>query len=235
LTRQVRGLFIGATDTGVGKTLVSCELIRRMRSRGIDACGMKPVETGVGPAGPLDALALRTAAGGVDPLEEVCPQRFALPAAPCVAAQAEGREVDVGAVTRAFARLAARHECVITEGAGGVLVPLTPALDMAGLAAELGLPVLVVARARLGTLNHTLLTLEALRARALRVLGVVVSRADGVLSHADERNLAQLRSAIAELWKGDIPHLESGAGAPEESLDLDGILAALDLGGRERR
>lgn len=229
MTRQARGLFVSATDTGVGKTLVSCELIRRMRRRGIDACGMKPVETGVGPAGPLDALALRAAAGGLDPLEEVCPQRFALPAAPSVAARAEGREVDLEAVTQAFARLAARHECVITEGAGGLLVPLTPALDMAGLAAGLGLPVLVVARARLGTLNHTLLTLEALRARALPVLGVVVSRADGALTHADERNLAELRSTLADLWKGDIPHLGRGTDAPEESLDLDGILDALDV------
>jgi dethiobiotin synthetase len=235
LTQRGRGVFVSATDTGVGKTFVSCELIRRMRGRGIDACGMKPVETGVGAGGPLDALALRAAAGGVDPLEEVCPQRFALPAAPSAAALAEGREVELEAITAAFARLAARHECVITEGAGGVLVPLTPALDMAGLAAELGLPVLVVARARLGTLNHTLLTLEALRARDLRVLGVIVSRADGALSHAEERNLAELRTAVSDLWRGDIPHLESGCGAPEESVHLDGILASLGLRSREGR
>jgi len=229
LTRAEQGVFVTATDTGVGKTLVACELIRRMRGRGIDACGMKPVETGVGAEGPLDALALRAAAGGADPLEEVCPQRFALPAAPSVAAEAEGRQLDLEAVRRAFARLAARHECVITEGAGGLLVPLTPGVDMAGLAAELRLPVLVVARARLGTLNHTLLTLEALRARALRVVGVVVSRADGALSQADELNLGQLRKAVADLWRGDIPYLVGGAGAPEESLDLDGILASLGL------
>jgi dethiobiotin synthetase len=101
---------------------------------------------------------------------------------------------------------------------------------MAGLAAELRLPVLVVARGRLGTLNHTLLTLEALRARALRVVGVVVSRADGALSQADELNLGQLRKAVADLWRGDIPYLVGGAGAPEESLDLDGILASLGRG-----
>ncbi len=229
MTRRARGLFVSATDTGVGKTLVACELIRRLRRRGIDACGMKPVETGVGEDGPLDALALHAASGGGDPLEEVCPQRFVLAAAPVVAAEAEQRCVDLAALRSAFARLAARHECVIVEGAGGVSVPLTPALDMAGLAAQLELPVLVVARARLGTINHTLLTLDALRAHALRPAGVVVSRGDGVLSAADERNLAYLRAILADLWLGDIPFLEKGVGVPERALDVDRILLGLSL------
>jgi dethiobiotin synthetase len=224
LTHRGRGLFVTATDTGVGKTLVACELIRRLRRRGIDACGMKPVETGVGPDGPLDALALRRASGGSDPLEDVCPQRFALPAAPSVAAEAEGRCVDLPAILGAYMRLAARHACVIAEGAGGLLVPLAPGVDMGGLAAELGLPVLVVARARLGTINHTLLTLEALRARELPVAGIVVSRADGALSAADARNLAHLRAAVAELWLGELPFLEPGQEVPDGALDLDRVL-----------
>jgi dethiobiotin synthetase len=229
LTRRARGLFVSATDTGVGKTLVACELIRRLRSRGIDACGMKPVETGVGEPGPLDALALHAASGGGDPLEDVCPQRFALPAAPIVAAEAEQRCVDLGAVRDAFARLTARHSCVIVEGAGGLRVPLTPSLDMAGLAAELQLPVLVVARARLGTINHTLLTLDVLHARGLRPVGIVVSHADGALGAADARNLAQLRSSLAELWLGEIPFLQKGAGIPERALDLAPVLRELGL------
>jgi dethiobiotin synthetase len=229
LTRRARGLFVSATDTGVGKTLVACELIRRLRSRGIDACGMKPVETGVGEDGPLDALALQAASGGGDPLDDVCPQRFALPAAPLVAAEAEQRCVDLVALRDAFERLAARHECVIVEGAGGLKVPLTSALDMAGLAAQLRLPVLVVARARLGTINHTLLTLDALRAHALHPTGVIISRRDGALSAADERNLAHLRGALADLWLGDIPFLEHGVGVPERALDLDRILRGLGL------
>jgi dethiobiotin synthetase len=227
LTRVARGLFVSATDTGVGKTLVARELIRRMRGRGIDAVGMKPVETGVGADGPLDAFALCAASGALDPLEDVCPQYFALPAAPAVAAEAVGQRVDPAALRGAFARLAARHECVIVEGAGGLLVPLTPTLDMAGLAAELGLPVLVVARARLGTVNHTLLTLEVLRSRGLRTLGVVVSRVDGPLSDADERNLGCLRASVAGLWRGDIPFLDRGVGVPAQALDMDGILAGL--------
>ena len=229
MTRCVRGLFVSATDTGVGKTLVACELIRRLRSLGIDACGMKPVETGVGEDGPLDALALRAASGGGDSLEDVCPQRFAHPVAPAVAAEWEGRSVDLVAVLGAFARLSARHECVIVEGAGGLMVPLTPAFDMAGLAAELGLPVLLVARARLGTINHTLLTLAELRARDLRPVGVVVSRSEGELAEADERNLAFLRAALGELWLGDIPYLDDGVGVPNRAIDLDALIRSLGL------
>ena len=235
MTRRAPGLFVSATDTGVGKTLVACELIRRLRGRGIDACGMKPVETGVGADGPLDALALLAAAGGGDPLEDVCPQRFALPAAPAVAAAAEGRRFDLDAVLSAFARLAARHDCVIAEGAGGLLVPLAAGLETSAIPKRLDLPVLVVARARLGTLNHTLLTLEALRARSLRIAGVVVSRGEGELSDADERNLGLLRSEIGDLWVGDVPYLEEPGGpagvarAPEGSFDLDAIVRALAL------
>ena len=230
MTRRAQGLFVSATDTGVGKTLVACELIRRLRRRGIDACGMKPVETGVGPDGPQDALALRAAAGGTDPLEDVCPQRFALPAAPAVAAEAEGRAVEIDPLLQGFARLAARHACVMVEGAGGLLVPLTRGCDMAGLARDLGLPVLVVARARLGTLNHTLLTLEALRARGLALAGVVVSHAEGPVSASDAQNLGYLRSILGETLIGEIPFLERGARVPESCLDLDCVVGGLGLG-----
>jgi dethiobiotin synthetase len=97
-----RGCFVTGTDTGVGKTRVACALVRGLRRRGIDAGAMKPIETGVAAAGPLDALALREAAGGEDPLDDVCPQRFALPAAPTAAARHEGRAVDVAALDDAL-------------------------------------------------------------------------------------------------------------------------------------
>lgn len=228
--RAPRGLFVTGTDTGVGKTLVACELIRRLRGRGVDACGMKPVETGVGPDGPQDALALRAAAGGGDPLDDVCPQRFALPAAPRVAAEVEGTGVDVARIDASFARLAARHECVIAEGAGGLLVPISDGVDMATLASRLGLPLLVVARARLGTINHTLLTLEVGRARGLGVAGVVVSRGEGPLSSADLRNLERLRSELSGLWIGDIPPLEPGQRPPDAAIDLDALLDRIGRG-----
>ena len=222
-----RGVFVTGTDTGVGKTVVSCALVRSLRDDGVDVGVMKPIETGVGEAGPLDAIALHEAAGGVDDLDDVCPQRFALPAAPTVAARAEGARVDLGAVHRAFERLAARHELLVVEGAGGLLVPAADGASMADLAFELCLPLLVVARARLGTINHTLLTLDAARARGLEVAGVVVSHVDGALSPADAENLACLREALGDRLVGEVPPLGADAVPAPGAIDLGALLHAL--------
>jgi dethiobiotin synthetase len=227
----MHGVFVTGTDTGVGKTVVACALIRALRGRAIDCVGMKPVETGVGPEGPRDAIALRAASDGAEPLPLVCPQRFALPAAPAVAAGAAREQVDLDTIRSAFSELASRHSCVIAEGAGGLLVPLTESVSMADLAFELGLPLLVVARGRLGTINHTLLTLELARARELRVAGVVVSHADGEIAGADRENLEWLRGALGPLWLGEIPFLGPSSGAelpiPAGAIDLDPIVRAI--------
>jgi dethiobiotin synthetase len=208
----------------VGKTVVACALVRALASRGVDVGAMKPIETGVGAEGPLDALALLDAAGGADPLDDVCPQRFALPAAPTVAASAEGRDVEVWAIRRAWERLSARHDCVVVEGAGGLLVPASPEHSMADLARELGLPLLVVARAALGTINHTLLTLEAAVARGLPVAGVVISHAGGPLSGADAANLDALRRALRGSLLGEIPPLKVGERPAPGAIDVDALL-----------
>ena len=210
-----RGFFVTGTDTGVGKTVVACALVRELRRAGWDVGVMKPAETGVGPAGPLDAKALRDAAGVSDPLDEICPVQLALPAAPSVAAAHEGRELDLARILACFHALAARHACMVVEGAGGLLVPLTERFTMADLACELGLDVVLVARAALGTVNHTLLTVEALAHRGLRCAGVVISHAGGPLSSADARNLQALRAALGKRLVGEILPLAEGA-APED-------------------
>ena len=167
------GLFVTATDTGVGKTWVACALARAAARRGLRVAVMKPCETGDGDDGErLLAAAGRT----IDPAL-ARPYRFHLPASPEVAARAEGAAVDVARIEAAFARLTRDADFTIVEGAGGLLVPVAPGVLMADLAARLGLPLLVVARAALGTVNHTLLTLEAARARQLGVAGVVLCRA----------------------------------------------------------
>jgi len=179
---------------------------------------LKPIETGVGDSGPEDAIALREAAGVSDSLDEICPQRFALPAAPTVAAEAEGRRVDLDAVLTAFEAIAARHDFTLAEGAGGLLVPAAEGVTMADLAARLGLPVVVVARAALGTINHTLLTLEAASARELEVVGVVISHAGGELSAADSANLVALRTALGPRLLGEITPLDAGGELPVAAL-----------------
>lgn len=215
------GLFVSGTDTGVGKTVAACALARALRAAGSDVGAMKPIETGVGEEGPLDAIALREAAGGHDPLELVCPQRFGLPAAPSVAASAEGRRVDLAAIRKAFDMLRNAHEILLVEGAGGLLVPIHERICMADLALELGLPALIVTRGALGTLNHTRLTLEAASARGLEVAGVVISHPDGPLSDADARNLDALRRELGERLVGEIPPLAPGTTAPESALRLE--------------
>ena len=232
MTRVEAGFFVTGTDTGVGKTRVACALVTRLRALGLDVGAMKPVETGVGPTGPADAIALRAAAGSVDPLEDVCPQRFVLPAAPDVAAAAEGRSVDLAAIRAAFERVKVRHEWLVAEGAGGLLAPLTEAVSVADLAGWLGLPLVLVARARLGTINHTRLTLEAARARGLGVAGVVISRADGELSDPDARNLARLRSELGELWVGELPFLAPGAPVPPDAIDVERLIDRVRGGAR---
>jgi dethiobiotin synthetase len=161
----------------VGKTEVACALLEGARARGLDAVGMKPAQSGVGPDEPSDAERLAAASGGSEPIDAICPYSFGPPLAPAVAARVEGREISFARVLDAARSLAARHEAVLVEGAGGLLVPLTDRETYADLAAALSLPVLVVARAGLGTVNHTALTVEALRRRGLAIAGVVLNRA----------------------------------------------------------
>jgi len=214
------GAFVTGTDTGVGKTLVGCLLLRCLRGRGFDVGAMKPVETGVGDAGPLDALALREAAGCNDDLALMCPQHFALPAAPEVAARVEGRAVDLVAIEAAWQTLRHRHRFLVVEGAGGLRVPVTPSLDMAELARSFDLPLLLVARGSLGTINHTLLSLDLVQRRGLPLLGVILNCPRGPLCESDLANLDFLKRELGSRLLGEIPY----APAPHA---IDPIVARL--------
>jgi dethiobiotin synthetase len=191
----MRGLFVTATDTGVGKTEVACALVALARAAGVDAVGMKPAQSGHDPAEPSDAERLREASGAVEPLEALCPYSFAAPLAPGVAARLEGKEVSLARIVDAARALAGRHAAVVVEGAGGLLVPLTPRETYADLAVALALPAVVVARAGLGTVNHTALTVEALRRRGLAVAAIVLNR--GV--PADDPSVPYNAAEIAKL------------------------------------
>jgi dethiobiotin synthetase len=199
-------VFVTGTDTGCGKTAVACALARAAREAGLRVRVIKPIETGCANDRPADALALAEAAGDDAPLERLCPYRFALPAAPEVAAAAEGRTIELARIADAFSRAAKDADLVIAEGAGGLLVPIAPGVDMAGLSARLDLPLVVAARATLGTINHTLLTLEAAAARGLRVLGVAVSYTTAVHPPADQRNLELLLARLPAPFLGELPH-----------------------------
>jgi dethiobiotin synthetase len=218
----MRGLFVTATDTGVGKTEVACALLAAARARGLDAVGMKPAQSGVLPGEPSDAERLREACGAIEPLEAMCPYSFAAPLAPAVAARVEGTEVSFARVLEAARALAARHAAIVVEGAGGLLVPLTEREAYADLARALGLPVLVVARAGLGTVNHTALTVEALRARALAVAGIVLNRTAPVDDPSVPHNAAEIARLTGILPVATLPFvgdIAARAAALRSTLD----------------
>ena len=175
-TKSLRGLVIAGTDTGVGKTLVGAGLLRLAADRGLRLVPFKPAESGCASLrSPADATLLRAAAGRPDiALQDVCPYAFRLPVAPAAAAARAGRPVRWPRVRDTARRLAAQGDALLVEGAGGVLSPYGPRLTLLDLAARLGLPVLLVARNALGTINHTALAVAEIRRRQLPLLGYVL-------------------------------------------------------------
>jgi dethiobiotin synthetase len=166
----VRGLFVTGTDTGVGKTFVTCALARKARAAGFRVFAFKPIETGCDGVG-ADQAALAEAAGDV----ARGTYRLKMPAAPWVAARAEGVEIELDRITTELTAGPDQWDVFLVEAAGGWRVPLTREHDTSELARRCGLPVLIVARAGLGTINHTLLTIEAVRRDGLEIGGVVLS------------------------------------------------------------
>lgn len=172
-----KGIFVTGTDTGVGKTLVTAALALYLRRRGVDVGVMKPVETGVEDPTRLgpDAELLQWAAGSNDEAELVSPVRLQAPLAPSVAARQEGVAIEMEQLLAAARELGRRHEFLLIEGAGGLMVPIAGGLLMADLAAQTGLPLLVVARPNLGTINHTLLTTFAAQAMQIPLAGFMIN------------------------------------------------------------
>ena len=169
------GIFITGTDTGVGKTLVSCALVSHLRKNKIDAVGFKPVASGSVNGRWEDADFLHAASEHCEPLDALCPLRFARPLAPTLAARHEQREIELDLARKALAGLRSRHAAVVVEGVGGLLVPLDAKTLVLDFACELKFPVLVVCRAALGTMNHTLLTIRELQRAGLTLAGIVMN------------------------------------------------------------
>jgi dethiobiotin synthetase len=172
----VRGCFVTGTDTGVGKTVVAGAVVAALRARGRAVVPFKPVVTGIDepePGRPADHELLGAAAG-VDP-EGVAPLRFGPAVSPHLAAEMAGREIDRDAIVAAARAAGDGADAFVVEGVGGLLVPITGTWTVRDFARELGLPVVIAARPGLGTISHTLLTVEAARAAGLGVAGVVLT------------------------------------------------------------
>ncbi len=214
-----RGLFVTGTDTGVGKSLVSAALAMILRDKGVKVGVMKPVETGVTrPEALGDDAALLVAAAGTQPETElVSPYRFPLPASPDLAAKKAGAAIHPTQILDAEKQLAGRHDFMLIEGAGGLMVPLRGGYLISDLARDLGYPLLVVSRPALGTINHTLLTVHAARTMDLEVAGVVVNRMPAQPSPSEDAAPHALASLASADLLGVLPDV---SGEPEEKAAL---------------
>jgi len=205
-----RSIFITGTDTGVGKTYVTSGLLREFRARGISAAGFKPIECG----GRKDSEALREAAGLNGSLDEVNPVWFEEPVAP-LAAGKRFRMSDWENIVAKHAELEDRHSWILIEGAGGWMVPITRSLNMADLASELCDEVIIVAANRLGVINHTLLTVAAIRNAGLECRGVILNDGQAIgygdplypLQWPEDRSLTSNARSLRQCL-GDVPLFE---------------------------
>ncbi len=226
MSRRSRGVFVVGTDTGVGKTLVSAGLVWALRRRGLDVGVMKPVESGVAGQAHADAELLRLIAGSSDPMTDISPYRFGPPLAPLVAARRQRTRISLRTIVHRFHRLARRHDIVVVEGVGGLMVPLTISQTTLDLAKSLNLPLLLVIGNKLGAMNHALLTVHVAKSRGLRFLGGVINQTGRLRDDAIRTNPQVLHELLRFPCWAVVPHLTTKKTAWEavgRTLELAGI------------
>jgi dethiobiotin synthase len=228
-----KGIFVTATGTDVGKTVIAAGLLRGLRLRGVRACYLKPVQTGAvaDGAGGLLAPDVDTVCRAAELVPDAAlrarmsPYVFSRACSPHLAARLEGRTIHVSAIVEHARALHAEWQWLVIEGAGGILVPLNDSETMLDLAAALGFPALLVAHSGLGTLNHVLLSLEALRRRGLIVAGVVLNDVRPVTEgdrYLRDDNVAVIEAFGATRVLARVPF----AGAPPDWTVVDRALEA---------
>lgn len=203
----IRSRFlVTGTDTGVGKTLVSGGIAAELKRRGADVGVMKPFATGGVPS--EDALFLKRAVDSDDPLDLINPICLKPPLAPSMAAQVAKQRIDLKRVWSAYQALNRLHSTLVVEGVGGLLVPLVTGFTVADLARKWRLPLVIVTRPALGTLNHTALTVHAARSHGLRILGLVVNAATSAKKGlAESLNPRALELLTGLTVLGEVPYL----------------------------
>lgn len=169
--KMKKGIFITGTDTGAGKTYVACEIAKALKARGINTGVMKPICSG----DRGDVKKLIKAAGVEEGVEKVNPVFLKAPLAPYISAKLERKKIDLYLIRNNFKYLKDKYKFLVVEGAGGTLVPVTKKYFMIDIIEEFGFPAIVVAKPFLGTINHTLLTVEKLRAKGIKVAGIILS------------------------------------------------------------
>lgn len=224
---RLGGFFITGTDTEIGKTFVTAALTRALAARGLRAAPIKSLAAGqefVNGRWVNEDVATLLAAQNLGLTDtDVGPLQFREPCAPHIAAKLEGGAIDRDALLAAIRTTAGKADIALVEGVGGFRVPLTDSWDTADLAADLGLPVVLVVGLRLGCINHALLTAEAIRARGLRLAAWVANTADPHQPHVAD-NLASLQAGLKAPCLGHIPRLTDPLAAPA-CLDISALLS----------
>ncbi len=242
--KRARGFLVTGTDTGVGKTVVAAGLAGALQRRGLDVGVMKPVSTGAveidGRLSSEDANFLAKAVESGDPWDLVSPYCLIPPAAPSVAAEETGIDISIPRILDAFAQLGQRHQLVVVEGVGGLLVPIKGETSVADLAGMLDLPLVVVARPALGTINHTLLTVTHAEALGLNVLGTIISGYPGegasLVERTNPKEIARLSGRPLLGLLPFLPGVDVVAGRldnliekVEKHVDLDAIISGIGI------
>lgn len=194
----MKSFFITGTDTGVGKTIIAGALAAAFREKGIDVGVMKPVASG----GWDDARFLIKSAGVEDNIFLVNPYCLATPVAPAVAAEIEKLKIDIRRIKAAYEELSRRHEMLIVEGVGGLLVPIYKKYLVTDLIKDLDLPIIIVAKPGLGTINHTLLTISQARRSRIKVLGVIINNYNAATAGIAEKTAPEVIEKV-----GNVPIL----------------------------
>jgi dethiobiotin synthetase len=203
----VNGVFVTGTGTEVGKTVVAAAFARTLAASSRAVSVFKPAVTGLEGPGEPDHALLRRAAGSAQSDEQIAPYRYRPPASPHLAAEIAGERIDPALLLDAARDAARGADALICEGVGGLLVPLSGRYLVRDLAVELGLPLAIAASPGLGTINHTLLTVEAARAAGLDVAVVVLTPWPRSPSRVEESNRETIAS-LAEVRVGTLPRLE---------------------------
>lgn len=215
------GVFISGTDTNIGKTVVTTALAQVLRDAGVDAIPFKPIQTGArwenGAWHRDDVAFYKKHLDIIHDDDEICPVCYEEPVAPSVAARFSGKSLDINQIATAFDRLIQKHSFVLVEGAGGLAVPITDhGYTMADLAHTLKIPLIIVSRAGLGTINHTVLTVKYAHHKDVPVLGIMLNQGSSKPDLAEQTNpgviLQMTGSAILAklpLVQGDI-HQRAG-------------------------
>ncbi len=234
---MVKGFFITGTDTGVGKTIIAGALILAIRSLGLRVCGMKPIETGCLKSKfkaqssklkvkekvliPSDGIFLKEIADMDDSIDVITPIRLENPLAPFPASEIEGIPVDIEKIKNVYAELAKKYDAVVIEGIGGLLVPINYNYFVLDLAKDFGLPIIIVSRSGLGTINHTLLTVNYAMKEGLNVAGIILNYSrppENTL--AEETNPEVIRQISPVPILGIFPYIESKERVTLEKIAL---------------